>query len=219
MSAGLRGTGLVADDLWLMAHHELTGKPFLPPRAVGTGLAGGLLAELMLGRCIGLRRDGAVAVSSTLRRDELPRDAVVLHVLDQIAREPDLPVREWLLFLALTAADDVAGRLEGAGYLTRAGGRLPWRPPRWVPVDPDWAHMPLVRVRGALDLAGTWSVHGTVLAGLAAGCGLGFRLAQHCVIPAGRSVDQAAGQLGPGLQELIVQVQAAAGAAVLAHRA
>lgn len=57
----------------------------------------------------------AVAVSSTLRRDELPRDAVVLHVLDQIAREPDLPVREWLLFLALTAADDVAGRLEGAG--------------------------------------------------------------------------------------------------------
>ena len=29
MSAGLGGTGLVADDLYLLAHHDVTGKPLL----------------------------------------------------------------------------------------------------------------------------------------------------------------------------------------------
>ena len=87
----------------------------------------------------------------TLRRDELPRDGLALRVLGQIAGEQQLPVRDWLLFLALTAAQDIAGRLEGAGHLTRAGGRFPGRPPRWVSVDPDWAHMPLVRARGAVE--------------------------------------------------------------------
>jgi len=49
MTAGLSGIGQVADDLYLMAHHEVTGKPFVQPRALGAGLAGALLAELMLG--------------------------------------------------------------------------------------------------------------------------------------------------------------------------
>ena len=45
---GLSGTGRVADDLYLMAHHEISGKPYVQPRALGLGLAGGLLADLML---------------------------------------------------------------------------------------------------------------------------------------------------------------------------
>ena len=75
MSGGLSGTGLVADDLYLMAHHELTGKPFLQPRALGIGLAGGLLAELMLGGSISLRHDGAVRPGSTCAGTSCP-DAV-----------------------------------------------------------------------------------------------------------------------------------------------
>ena len=43
----LGGTGRVADDLYLIAHHEVSGKPYLSPRAAGIGLAGGLLAELL----------------------------------------------------------------------------------------------------------------------------------------------------------------------------
>jgi hypothetical protein len=45
---GPGGTGRLADDLYLIAHHELTGRPHLAPRAVGLGLAGALLAELVL---------------------------------------------------------------------------------------------------------------------------------------------------------------------------
>ena len=212
MSIGLSGTGRVADDLYLMAHHEVTGKPFVQPRALGTGLAGGLLAELMLGASISLRPDGAVLPGRTWPEDELAR-----HLRDLIAaeREPH-PVGEWLLFLARTAANDVAERLERSGYVTRSGGRR--RPERWVPVDPDWAFSPLLRVRSALDPARPLSAHGAVLAGLAAACGLSFRLAQYAPRP-GRRLEEALGQLNPRLQELIAQTQAAVDSAVLSHRA
>jgi hypothetical protein len=39
--SGLGGTGRVADDLWLMAHHETSGRPFLGSRPLGIGVAGG----------------------------------------------------------------------------------------------------------------------------------------------------------------------------------
>lgn len=35
----LSGTGRVADDLYFLAHHEVTGKPFLQRRTLGIGLA------------------------------------------------------------------------------------------------------------------------------------------------------------------------------------
>ena len=213
MSAGLRGTGLVADDLYLLAHHEVTGKPLLQPRPLGIGLAGGLLAELMLAGSISLRHDGAIAAGRTL-----PRDAVVRHLLDQVAGEHEPhPVREWLLFAARSAAEDVARRLERSGYVTRANRPNPWRSGRWVPVDADWAFSPLLRVRSALDPARPLSAHAVVLAGLAVACGLGFRLAQY-VTPAGRSLDEAVGQLPRGLRELIAQTQAAADSALLSQR-
>jgi hypothetical protein len=214
MSSGLAGTGRVADDLYLMAHHELTGRPFLRSRALGTGLAGGLLAELMLGTSISLRLDGAVLPGRTWPGNSLGR-----HVRDLVAAEPEPhPVRDWLLFLARTAVSDVAGRLEESGYLTRADGRCPWRQGRWAPVDPDWAFAPLLRVRSALDPARPLATDGAVLVGLAAACGLSFRLAQYAP-PPGRRLDEAIAQLNPCLRELIVQTQAAVGSAVLSHRA
>jgi hypothetical protein len=213
MSAGLGGTGLVADDLYLMGHHEVSGKPYVQPRALGTGLAGALLAELMLGGSISLRHDGAVVPARILPGDELAR-----QVLDQIAGEHEpYPVRDWLLYLARTAAEDVARRLERSGYVRRSGGRG-WRHRgRWVPVDADWAFSPLLRARSALDPARPCTAGQAALTGLADACGLSFRLAQYAS-PADRSPQEAVGQLDPGLRELIAQTQAAIGSAVLAHR-
>jgi hypothetical protein len=138
-------------------------------------------------------------------------------VLDVLAAEPPLPVREWLLFLSRTAGADVAGRLAWSGYLRRAGGRVPGRRGRWVPVDADWAFAPLLRARSALDPGRRWSAYGAALAGLAAGCGLGFRLAQYAS-PADRTVEQAAWQLPGGLRSLIAHTEAAVGSALLCHR-
>jgi hypothetical protein len=138
-------------------------------------------------------------------------------VLTLLAAEPEPhQVLEWLLFMARTAAEDVARRLERSGYVIRTG-RAWWRPGRWVPVDPDWAFSPLVRARSALDAARPLPASGTVLAGLAVACGLDFRLEQYAS-PAGRRLDEALGQLDPGLRELIAQTQAAVDSAVLSHR-
>jgi hypothetical protein len=213
MSGGLGGTGLVADDLWLMAHHETSGRPFLGPRPLGVGLAGGLLAELMLTGSIIVGFDGAVVA-----RPFAPRDGLARGVRDQIAGEAErhtLP--DWLLFFSQDAADSVAHRLERAGYLTRSGGRVPWRAPRWVPVDPDWAFAALLRARPAAGPARQVSAHAVVLAGLAAGCGLRFRLDQY--LPgAGHAIGDAVAQLIPDLRKLIAAVQQTVDRSVLAQR-
>jgi hypothetical protein len=211
---GLGGTGLVADDLYLMAHHEVSGKPFVQPRALGLGLAGGLLAEAALEGGICLQGDGLVVAGRAPRGDELTR-----HVLGLVTAERERhPVRDWLLFVARTAAEDVARRLEWSGYVSRTGGRAPWRRGRWVPVNADTAFAPLLRARSVMDSSRPLSVHGVVLAGLALACGLGFRLAQYAPPNAGRRPEQAVAFLDPPLPELIAQTQAAVDSAVLSHR-
>jgi len=211
---GLSGTGRVAGDLYLMGHHEITGKPHVQPRALGLGLAGGLLAELMLAGHIGLWQEKVVAASRAVPGDELTG-----HLLGLLASERERrPIRDWLVFLGRTAAGDVARRLEGAGYLTQERG---WRGRRWVPADSDSAFAPMLRVSAALDCSRPLTAHGAVLAGLVAACGLGFRLTPYTAYtPAAAShrTGQAVARLHPVLQELIAHTQAAVDGALLAHR-
>lgn len=210
--AGVRGTGLVADDLFLMAHDDVTGRAFLQPRAVGLGLAGGLLAELMLPGALTLAGGWLVPGEAAPPREELG-----CWVLGLVRAEPDRrPVRDWLAFLARSAAADVAARLEVAGYLTQAAARWPWRGERRVPADPDCAFAPLARARPALD-AGA-SSYSVVLAGLAVACGLGSRLLPYGPPEARRNLSIATRRLPPGVPDLIAEVQAAVDCAVLAHR-
>jgi hypothetical protein len=210
--ADLSGTGRLADDLYLLAHHEVTGRPHLQPRAVGLGLAGALLAELMLAGNIGLRAGQVVADDHCAPHDELTRS-----VLGLVAAERERhPARDWLLFLAGTAPRDVAARLERSGYLTRVTSRLPLRARQWVPADPDCAFAPLVRVKAALGPAAT--EQNITLAGLAVACGLGSKLALYLPESAQRRIQKAASQLQPGLQGLIAHTQAAVDSALLSHR-
>jgi Golgi phosphoprotein 3 GPP34 len=207
-------TGLVADDLYLLAHDDRTGKALLPPRPLGTGLAGALLAELMLVGLISLRSDTAVMVAC-----DAPPAAVRGHVLlALIAAEPGpLPVAAWLGFLGQTAVRDVAARLEQAGYLARVRSRVPGRGGRMVPVNPDWAFAPMTRVRPALDPARQVTAYAGVLAGLAVASGLGFRLDQYQA-QAGRNATDAVARLPPDLRQLITQTQITVSSAVLSHR-
>lgn len=212
-TGGLGGTGLVADDLYLLAHDDRTGRASLGPRALGIGLAGALLADLMLGGSISIGRDGSVTAHRSWPGDDLGR-----RVRDQIAAEPDpRPPRDWLLFVARGAAEEVASRLERAGYLERVRSWVPGRPARWVPIDANLAFSPNLRVGSALDPSRPFDPRAAALTGLATACGLGFRIAQSQK-PAGRSVDETVGQLLPQLRHLIAQTQAAVDSAVLSHR-
>jgi Golgi phosphoprotein 3 (GPP34) len=208
----LAGTGRLADDLYLLAHHERTGRPVLSPRAAGLGLAGALLAELVLAEAIGICRGEVVTAAG------LAEDALAESVLAQVAGEAAVqPVGEWLAFLARTAPGGVAGRLATAGYLAAVPARL-WRAPRWAPVSADCAFAPITRVKAALDPARPADAQTVALAGLAAACGLGGRLAGWLPPGSRLRMDQAAGWLDAGLREVITQTHAAVGAALLAHR-
>jgi Golgi phosphoprotein 3 (GPP34) len=222
VSAGpLAGTGRVADDLFLIAHDERSGRLLLAPRQLGTGLAAALLAEVMLagGIIVDNGRVGGVTVNSGLvvacRADIA--DELAAHVHRAVAAEPQLhPVQVWLEFLARDAARNVAFRLERAGYLEPAPRRRPWGAARLVPVNPDWAYAPLSRACGATAPGRRFYPGHAVLAGLAEACGLGFRLAG--LLPAGRAVTDATARLDLPLRQLISQTQTVVSAAVLAHR-
>ena len=146
---GLGGTGYLADDLYLMSHHERTGRLLLSSRAAGLGLAGALLAELVLAGCVDVT--GGQLDATGLAQ---PDDVLAARVLSVLASEqPPRPVADWLAFLSRTAPADVAGRLERAGYLVAAPA-LPWRAARWRPADPDCAFAPVTRVKSALSPGG-----------------------------------------------------------------
>ena len=215
LESRLRGTGRVADDLWLLGHHEVTGRPLLHARPLGVGVAAGLLAELMVGEhpAISLGESGTVMICPGV-----PRSWVEGHpLLKQIGAEPRLlPVRDWLQFLARTAACEVGARLEQAGYVARSRRRIPGRPARWVPVDPDWAFAPVTRVRAALDPRRPSGPYAGVLAGLAVACGLGFRLAQYMSVER-LAVEAAAACLPADLERLIAHTQIAVSTAVFSR--
>ena len=197
----LRGTGRLADDLYLLAHDDRTGKPRLGPRQLGLGLAGGLLAEQLLADQIGVAPGGLVCVTGHRRRDRQPPGGL----LGQIAAEPALlPVRDWLEFLSRTSARQVADRLEQAGYLITVPRRIPGRAGRRVPRNPDWAITPISRARAALHPRHPAGPYGCALAGLAAASGLGFRLDQY---RAGRTIQDAITSLAPAMQMLITQTE------------
>jgi hypothetical protein len=220
----LAGTGRVADDLYLIAHHEVSGRPYLSSRSAGIGLAGSLLAELMAAQTPAVTLDRGYLIpryrknGAPVARYARPDDLVAGHVLDLIVAESaSRPVRDWLLFLGKTAAADVAGRLEHAGFLTRAAGRIPWRASPLVPVEGDWSQCALLRAQAALDGTRTLTLYSALLTGLTVACGLGFRFADLSKAPT-RGAEEAVGMLPRPLKELIAHVQMAADAAVLAAR-
>lgn len=212
--AQLTGTGRMADDLYLLAHDDVTGKPFLQPRALGVGLAGALLAELMLAGAILVQAAQIQITAQGVLPDGLGR-----RVLDVLLVEPDRhPVRDWLMYLAASAAQDVGMRLEYDGYLTRVSSRRPWRSTKLVPADPDAAFAPLVRVRTVLDPARSATASDALLTGLAIACGLGSRVLPFGPPGARGILHDAIRHLHPGLRELIASTQAAVDSALLSHR-
>src|SRR5579859_891262 len=215
VAAGLGGTGRIADDLYLISHHELTGKQLLQPRVLGFALAGGLLAELIGPGVVGIGPQGVMLLGRAASAE-----AVQMQVLQVIAGEGERhPVREWLQFLARTIASDVAIRLEGAGYLTRVKGKGLWKSVRWVPVDQNAAFAPLLRIRAALNPMQLPSEYGATLTGLAAASGLGYRITEYTTPGTVRSVAELSSYVKPALRELIAETQAAVDSALLSHRA
>jgi hypothetical protein len=204
----LQGTGLLADDLWLIAHHDRTGAPQLSARALGLSLAGGLLADLGEAGCIRIHGDSTVETRDTCRADPL-----TVKLWNLMRSEAPRPVQEWLRYLAGTSADRIGVRLEHTGFVCRASRwRLPGRPVLRKPGDSNWAFAAIVRAtRPDPD------EHDAMLAALVHACGLTFRLTgsgnRPPLTPAGL-----AGKLPAPARTLVAHLEATVASAIITQR-
>jgi len=102
---------VLADQYFLIAHEDRTGRSRLHPRATGLGLAAALLGELVLDGRVGIA-DGDLMILD--RRP--PADALAHDILDLlIAQSRHRDVRTWLAFLSQDAAARVGERLMRLG--------------------------------------------------------------------------------------------------------
>src|SRR4051812_48482831 len=109
----------LADELFLIALDDRTGRFRQHLRAVALSLAGGLVAELMLAERVVLHGGTVVAANR-----QAPADALAHVTLDHIAGESARhSLRTWLSFFAHTSVDRVGTRLERTGLIQRTQSR------------------------------------------------------------------------------------------------
>lgn len=208
----------LADDLFLTAHDTVKGKCLLSPATLGLGLAGALIAELVLWRRIDVL-DGKITVID----DRQTGDPATSAVLDQVLREGHhRVVRDWISFLATGIATDlVERRLARSGLVQRQEKRgLLGTKVSFVPTDSMTAGWPATRVRTFVSRGELLDVADLSLAGLILATGLD----QHVFVTMeardrAQLFDQIRRRLPMMLQELVGHTEAAVGDAVMARRA
>jgi hypothetical protein len=160
---------LLADEFWLLAHDDVTGRPRLSSRVLGLGLAGALIGELVDTRNVVIQQGVVHLVNRTP-----PPDALTHTVLDQIDAEVrQHPVRTWLAYLSRTTAEMVAQRLQRSGMVRRESSRRVLKQVTvYRPVDANRAAWPTARLSTTLRRQAPLSEPDAFLVGLAAATGL-----------------------------------------------
>lgn len=163
--------GRLTDDLYLICFAEQTGRPVITDAVAGLGLAGGLLAELVLGGHL-LVHDGLLYPAAGVAP---PSDLALREVLHVVAgqRRPQ-PVETWLRFLATDAVTDVRHRMCAAGLLARVRTRRlgVTARDRYLPTDSNAAAWPAIRLANQLCADDPMPLPDAVLAGLVHATGL-----------------------------------------------
>ncbi|MFG1924384.1 GPP34 family phosphoprotein [Cryptosporangium sp. NPDC048952] len=206
----------LADDLFLVAHDRADHSPSLAPRVLGLGLAGALLAELVVDQRLGVEA-GQLWVTDSAPPPEVLRR----QVLAELLADPDeREVRTWLEYLARREPEEASQRVAVAQRLTRLGILAPqvhrgWvrRSVRYVPVDAraDW---PVVRLRYQATQRTAPPFQDLLLVALVGATGLTRRIfAGHHQSPA-EYVEWCTRGLPPPLRALVGEVAAAAARAV-----
>jgi hypothetical protein len=161
----------LSDDLYSICFQEQTGRAVVTEAVAGLGLAGGLLAELVLGGHL-LVHDGLLYPAAGVAP---PNDLPLWEVLHAVAgQQQPLEVGTWLRFLAPEAVTDVRHRMRNAGLLARVRTRrlgVTGRD-RYLPADSNAAAWPAIRLANQLCARDPVPLPDAVLAGLVHACGL-----------------------------------------------
>lgn len=127
----MSGTGRLADDLYLVAHNDITGKPHLQPRALGLGLAGELVLRCPIRVWRGLViPSGGAAPSDALTHMVLGEDpdsafAALVRVKTAVDACSPVPVQHVLLERLATACPDVGVPAARGPSASKKDGQVP----------------------------------------------------------------------------------------------
>ncbi|WP_433385734.1 GOLPH3/VPS74 family protein [Actinoplanes sp. CA-142083] len=211
---------MLADQYFLIAHQDRTGRSRLHPRATGLGLAAALLGELILEGRIGIADGDIVILDRHPPADSLTHDILDLLIAQQRHRE----VRTWLAFLSQDAEVRVGERLVRLGavdLITRR--RMLSTEVVYMPNSPEqrnaaaWAPARLANllVRG-IEL----SLTDRVLVGLVAATGLTRHVLYDFEMhrQAFQSLPSAVGALPGDLRDLIEFTEASVGSVLTVGR-
>jgi hypothetical protein len=210
----------LADQFFLIAHEDRTGRTRIHPRAIGLGLAAGLIGELMLLGRVSVH-SGQVWVISR----EAPGDVLAHNVLDLlVAQQQHRELHTWLAFLAQDAGAKVGERLLRAGAVDVVVRRKWMRSEtQYMPTNAEqrnsavWA---AVRLANLLVQHSEMDLADAALAGLVYATGLtrhvlwDFPLHRPGVPYLYAIVDS----LPPDLRELVEHAQASVGSVLAAGR-
>jgi Golgi phosphoprotein 3 (GPP34) len=204
---------MLADEFFLIAHDEHNGKLRLHRRAAGLGLAGALLAELLLTGHVHAGSGILVVIDQTP-----PEDFLSSQVLRQLASEPrHQSIRTWLAFLGQGAVDRVGIRLVRNQHAEARRTRRPWGTTvRYIPIDSQLAAWPAARLNLRVNRAEPLSVTDATLAGLVAAAGLAKHVWWDATAVTNHNLAAAVASLPMALREIVAQTEAAVGDSVLA---
>lgn len=213
MAEGDLSSPSLADDLFFVMHDSVTGRTRLHPRLASLGLAGAVLAELMLAE--------RVTIDLTSGQDRLyataqdaTGDPLIQSVLDHVIAEPQHSVNIWLRFFARTIYTDITARMIAAKLLNPPKRHLLKQQPA-APVNPNTAAWPLARLNLAVQRRKPPAARDCALYGLFVATG-GAQQALWEHDP--EFVATTMATLPEPLQRLIVQTEVAVGEAVISRR-
>lgn len=216
----------VADQLFLAAHDHDTGhlQARLHRAGLELGLAGALLAELVLERRIDVQQGRVVLVSRAPMADLLSHRVLADIVSEMhLAKQPHT-VRVWLVYLSHIAAGQVRNRLCLTGILEELPGRRWWGGPanRHRAININQALDPEASVHSLLtyDRPAGDSTQTVTFAAIADACGLLPKLTWWHEQRMGRRrrLAELRARLPRALRDLADETEAAVGDAVMGRR-
>ncbi|WP_433528381.1 GOLPH3/VPS74 family protein [Micromonospora sp. CA-263727] len=214
-SAAARNTMRVADEFFYLAHDDQTGRPRLFESATAHGLAAALLVELY--------QEGRVTFEGRHVRviDVVPPQDWLRHlVLDRLVAEPrHTATRTWLAFLGTSAYEQVATRMWQLGLLRPEQVGRWWRHRTvYVPTDMNTAAWSWARLSFQVRNYQRLNAFDVALAGLAVHTQLDSVLLDGAPLAARAFLGQQVEQAHPPLRDLLADLGAVVGGAVLSHR-
>lgn len=203
----------LADQFWFVAHDD-GGRPRLRRSAAAYGLAAALLAELYGEQRITFA-GRYVEVITTLP----PHDPVQQQVFDRVTAEGPTETQVWLKFVAVTAYDQVAIRMEQCGLLAQQqqAGVLRRRT-YLLPTDMNTAAWPWARLSVCCRKGHNLTALDRALAGLVLATGLGGHLLDGAPNTATQFAHEQVRQVPVPLRDLLADLRTVVDRAVLSPR-